>query len=402
MPRAWRRGGEAIVMNGGMKRAGRVAGAAALAFVAVVAAGCSNGKGPVVVGAVYDLTGSQAALDGPSARGARLAAEEVNRNGGVLGRPVDLVVVDGESEPDVVRTRTAELLQQHPTTAGVVGLSDTNMVLAAAPVAAADARVFLTSGATSPLLPAQVPQWLFLACFGDNVQAAAAAEWIFTTRGARTASIAWSTSNDYTRLLQKYFVTRFEQLGGRIVSSVGYDPATVDAAALAGLAPADVIFLSAQPDDAIAVTALLRGAGVTTPILGGDAFDTSAWTAHPALGNVWFTTHAYLGADSTDARVLAFRALYLGAYPNSEPDAFTALGYDATQLLLDAIERAGSDDPKDVREALAATKDFPGITGTISYGPGDRIPMKSVTILAIDGGAERFVTSIVPRSVPAP
>jgi branched-chain amino acid transport system substrate-binding protein len=356
----------------------------------------------VVVGAAYDVTGAQAGLDRPSARGARLAVEQVNGNGGVLGRPVDLVMVDGASEPPVAHERTAELLRQNPSTAGVFGLSDTNMVLAAAPVAAADERVFLTSGATSPLLPAQVPQWLFLACFGDNVQAAAAAEWIFTTRGARTASIAWSTSNDYTRLLQKYFTERFEQLGGRILSRVGYDPATVDAATLAALAPADVIFLAAQPEDAVAVTAMLRGAGITTPIVGGDAFDTSAWTAHPSLGDVYFTTHAYLGADSSDARVLAFRALYLGAYPNAEPDAFTALGYDAAQLLLDAIERAGSDDPKDVRAALAATKDFPGVTGTISYGPGDRIPMKSVTILAIDRGATRFVTSFVPQSVPAP
>lgn len=388
--------------HGGTTRGGRRAGALALALLWIVVAGCSNGKGPVVVGAVYDLTGAQAPLDGPSYRGARLATEQVNRDGGVLGRPVDLLVVDGDSEPDVVQTRTAELLRRHPTTAGLVGLSDTDMVLAAAPVAAADERVFLTSGATSPLLPAQVPQWLFLACFGDNVQAAAAAEWIFGTRGARTASIAWSTSNDYTRLLQKYFAERFQQLGGRILSSVGYDPATVDAATLAALAPADVIFLAAQPDDAIAVTALLRGAGVTTPILGGDAFDTSAWAARSSLGDVYFTTHAYLGADSTDARVLAFRALYLGAYPDSEPDAFTALGYDATQLLLDAIERAGSDDPKDVRAALAATRDFPGVTGTISYGPGDRIPMKSVTILAIDGGAARFVTSFVPQGVPAP
>lgn len=388
--------------HGALWVAGRMAGAAALVLWSVVGGGCSNGKGPVVVGAVYDLTGAQASLDGPSARGARLAAGEVNRNGGVLGRPVDLLVVDGESEPDVARTRTAELLRSHPETPGLVGLSDTDMVLAAAPVAASAERVFLTSGATSPLLPAQVPEWLFLACFGDNVQAAAAAEWIFDARGARTASIAYSTSNDYTRLLQRYFATRFEQLGGRVVSTVGYDPATVDARTIAALAPADVIFLAAQPDDAVAVTSLLRGSGVTTPILGGDAFDSGAWSTHPSLGDVYLTTHAYLGPDSSDARVLAFRALYLGAYPNSEPDAFTALGYDATQLLLDAIERAGSDDPKDVRAALAATKDFPGVTGTISYGPGDRIPVKSVTILSVEDGRERFVTELVPRSVPAP
>jgi branched-chain amino acid transport system substrate-binding protein len=276
------------------------------------------------------------------------------------------------------------------------------MVLAAAPVAASAERVFVTSGATSPLLPAQVPEWLFLACFGDNVQAAAAAEWMFDARGARTASIAYSTSDDYTRLLQRYFATRFEQLGGRIVSTVGYDPVTVDAATLTALAPADVIFLAAQPDDAIVVTSLLRKSGVATPILGGDAFDSHAWSAHPELGNVYFTTHAYLGADSTDARVLAFRALYLGAHPDGEPDAFTALGYDATQLLLDAVERAGSDDPQAIRAALATTHDFPGVTGTISYAPGDRIPTKSVTVLAVEGGRKRFVAQLVPQKVPAP
>lgn len=373
-----------------------------LALASAAATGCSNGKGPVVAGAVYDLTGAQASLDGPSARGARLAADEINRNGGVLGRPVDLKIVDGETEPDVLRTRTAELLQQNPAIAGLVGLSDTDMVLAAAPIAASAERVFVTSGATSPLLPAQVPEWLFLACFGDNAQAAAAAEWIFEARGARTASIAYSTSDDYTRLLQRYFATRFEQLGGRIVSTVGYDPATLDAATFASLAPADVIFLAAQPDDAITVTSLLRQSGVTTPILGGDAFDSNAWSAHPELGDVYFTTHAYLGADSSDARVLAFRALYLGAHPNGEPDAFTALGYDATQLLLDAVERAGSDDPQGIRAALAATRDFPGVTGTISYAPGDRIPTKSVTILAVEGGRKRFVTQLLPQRVPAP
>lgn len=374
----------------------------ALALWVAVAAGCSSGKGPVVVGAVYDLTGSQASLDGPSARGARLAAEQVNRDGGVLGRPVDLIVVDGETEPDVLRTRTAELLREHPTIAGLLGLSDTDMVRAAAPVAARAERVFLTSGATSPVLPAQIPEWLFLACFGDNVQAAAAAEWVVEARGARTAAIAFSTADDYTRLLQGFFRKRFEELGGRVVSVVGYDPVTVDATTLAALAPADVIFLAAQPDDAVAVTALLRGTGVATPVLGGDAFDSNAWAAHPELGDVFFTTHAYLGADSTDARVLAFRALYLGSYPDSEPDAFTALGYDATQLMLSAIERAGSDDPKDVRAALAATRDFPGVTGTISYAPGDRVPRKSVTILSVAGGQRRFVTEIVPSRVPAP
>jgi branched-chain amino acid transport system substrate-binding protein len=316
---------------------------------------------------------------------------------------VELALEDGETSTEVIAAKAADLLRRFDSMPGLIGLSDTDLVLAAAPLAAADGRLFLTSGATSPKLPAQVPDWLFLACFGDNVQAAAGAEWAYGTRAARTVSILYSTASSYTVLLQGYFRTRFEQLGGQIASVTPYSPEDLSADTLGGVEPADFIYLSAQPEDALQAVQLLRAAGISTPILGGDGLDSEGvWEEHPEISDVFFTTHAYLGPDNQDPVVAAFRDAYADAHPGSTPDAFTALGYDAARLLLDAVERAGSDDPAAVRTALAATRSFAGVTGTISYAAGSRIPSKSVTIVQIDSGTRRFVEQLVPAEVPPP
>jgi branched-chain amino acid transport system substrate-binding protein len=374
---------------------------AAAAFTAAACGDDGEGRGPIVVGAIYSLTGDLSVLDIPSSRGAQLAVDEVNGQGGVLGRRVELALEDGGTDTDVIAAKTADLLRRYPSMPALIGLSDTDEVLAAAPVAAASERLFVTSGATSPQLPAQVPDWLFLACFGDNVQAAAGAEWAYGKRSARTVSVLYGTASSYTILLQGYFRTRFEQLGGQIVSVTAYTPQDLSEDTIRGVAPADLIYVAAQPDEALAAVQLLRAAGVTTPILGGDGFDSeSLWKDHPEIGDVFFTTHVYLGADSRDPRVIAFRDAYQSAYPESAPNAFAALAYDTVRLLVAAIDRAGSDDAEAIRTALAGTQDFDGVTGRISYTSGNHIPLKSVTILEIAAGTQHFVEQLVPTEVP--
>jgi len=185
---------------------------------------------PVEIAAIYNQTGGQAQLDLASLDGARLAVAEANRDGGVLGRPVALITGDGGSDPARVAASAEAVIAAHPRVAAFMGLSDTDQVLAAAPVAAKAGRVFLTSGATSPKLPAAVPGYLFLACFGDNVQAAAAAEWAYGDREARKVAVLANGSMSYTRLLREYFVTRFTELGGRVVSEETYGPGGLEAA----------------------------------------------------------------------------------------------------------------------------------------------------------------------------
>lgn len=357
---------------------------------------------PIVIGAVYNLHGFQANLDIPSAEGARLAVEEANRNGGLLGRVVELDVADGLSKPRVIARKTAALLKRHRELPGLLGLSDTDMVLAAAPVAAESRRLFLTSGATSPRLPEEVPQYLYLACFGDNVQAAVAAETAWYDLAARTAAVLYAADNTYTDLLQGYFRARYVQLGGTVSSVRAYTPGRLDDIA-AGLGAVDLVFLAtASADEAAQIIQRLRAAGVTAAVFGGDGYDSEElWQRYPALQDVYYTTHAYLGEDNPDPAVQHFRRAYSDAY-GSQPDAFAALGYDATRLLMAAIRMAGSTDPQAVRMALGDIREFTGVTGILRYPPGSRIPLKSVSVLRLQDGATVLFKAVAPEQVPPP
>jgi branched-chain amino acid transport system substrate-binding protein len=370
----------------------------------VTSTGIVAADGPVLLGAVYNLSGPQAAFDEPSARGAELAAARANAAGGVLGRQVKLVIADPGGSLDRVAAVTGELIDAHPSIAAVLGLSDTDMVLAAAPVAAGRQRLFMTAGATSPKLPAQVPEHLFLACFGDNVQAAAAAEFAYHDLAARTASIIYNAATTYTTLLQAYYRARFEELGGRIVATRNYGTPAGRDAALADLPAADVVFLSAQePAEAAGGIAGLRQAGIGAPIMGGDGFDSEdEWSKHPDFGAVYFTTHVWLAPDNPDPAVRAFDDAYRRAYGGRAPDGFAALGHDAVGVLLAAIAAAGSAEPGRVLASLAQLEDYRGVTGTISYQDGSRIPTKSVTILEVRGGQPALVKQLMPERVPPP
>lgn len=372
-----------------------------LAALLVAASPLAAAADPIQLGAVFNQSGSQAAFDGPSLRAARLAVQEANDAG---KNPIELVLADPAGEVAKAASSTAGMLEAHPEVLAAFGLSDTDMVLAAAPEAAERGRVFLTTGATSPKLPAEVPEWLFLACFGDNVQAAAAAEFAHGTLGARSVAIVYNDATAYTRLLQGYFRTRFEELGGTIAETRSYETLDAQAAAIADLAAADAVFLSAQvPAEAAAGIAALRAEGFTGPILGGDGYDgQDVWAAHPEITDVYFTTHVYLGADNPNPAVRAFVDAYGEAYDGAPPDGFAALSYDAVGLLLAAVDASPDSTPDGLRQALGGISGYQGVTGTISFEDGTRIPRKSVAIIEIAGGNLSLAREVLPDQVPPP
>ena len=195
--------------------------------LAVVLVACSGSAAParstpppVRIGAIYNLTGDQSALDVPSLDGARLAVDRINARGGLMGRRVELLERDGQTNEADVKRAAANLVASG--CSAIIGLSDTDQVLAAAPIAASAGVPFVTSGATSPRLTKQVPNWLFLACFGDNAQAAASAQFATDQLGARTAAIIYDKDMDYTRLLAKYFERSFRAQGGEVVATAEY------------------------------------------------------------------------------------------------------------------------------------------------------------------------------------
>ena len=376
-----------------------------LTIFCLATAGCFNLKkdaSEITIGAVYNLTGSQTNLDEPSALGALTAVKMINKKGGILGRKVVLSIVDGESQPQIVAGKTAKMLQDNPLIPAIIGLSDTDMALAAAPVAARYKRVFLTSGATSPLLPKQVPGYLFLACFGDNVQAAVGAEWAYSKLGFRSVLILYNSNSTYTRLLQHYFHTRFEELGGRVLKTLPYTPAVLGSLAIQPV-NIDMVYLSATPGEVLTALSVLRKAGISAPILGGDGLDIgAAWQKGKEYKDIFFTTHAYLGSDNHDPRIMAFRKSFAEVFPNTEPDAFTALGFDSVNLLAEAIDKAGTIQPEAVQTALANIKGFQGVTGTVSYRAGSKIPTKSVTIVNVTLGKQKAVGEYIPARTPKP
>ena len=382
-----------------------------LLAVGTITSGCGEAeegeqKGPddqsIVIGAIYNLTGPQSGLDIPSSEGAQLAVEQINSGGGLLGRSLYLALEDGETSTTIIPGKVQNIFKDYPDVVGLIGLSDSDMLLAATSDVAQEKRLFLTSGATSPKLPSEVPTWLFLACFGDNVQAAAAAEWAWEEDSARTVAVLYDSSKTYTRLLQGYFVKRFTELGGKVLSTTAFTPESVESIP-ADLQSADIVFLSAAPDIVYQAVHQLRENGMMKPIIGGDGFDLEdVWRQHPEVNDVYFTTHAWLGKDNSNQKATDFRQAYEEMFQGTEPDAFSALGYDAIGMLADAIDRAGSTDPDRVLNALASTQNYKGVTGTISYEKGSRIPKKSVTILEVREGIQKFVTEWMPQSVPSP
>jgi branched-chain amino acid transport system substrate-binding protein len=382
----------------------------ALAICAALAlVGCGKQGGATIkVGMINNMTGSQASLDAPSANGAKLAAKEINAAGGILGKKIELVAYDGKSDAATIANSATQLTQTDKVVA-MFGFSDSDMVMAAAPVAAKAGIVFVTSGATSPKLPDQVPDYLYLACFGDNVQAAAGAEYAFGTMKAKTAYLLIDKGMEYTLLLGKYFKERFVELGGKIVLEDTYQGGDKDFSAqitkLKGQkVQPDLLYIASGPDDVGTIIKQFRDAGVKKPIMGGDGYDTPLLVQVAGAGseNVYFTTHSLMDATLGTDAVKKFIAAYQAEYKAPPENAFAGLGYDTVKLIVDAIKRAGSADPKAIRTALAGTKDLAGVTGAITYQPGSRIPQKGVTVILVKDGKFTLAQEVVPQKVPAP
>jgi branched-chain amino acid transport system substrate-binding protein len=359
-----------------------VIGALAIAQTDQDLIGLEEASGQMVkIGAIYNLEGSQSSLDLPSARGARLAVQEINALGGIDGREIELILCDGKSDPAKVRECAVGLLEEN--VSAMMGLSDTDMVVAAAPVAAGAGIPFVTSGATSPKL-AEEQESLFLACFGDNVQAAAGAQYAYNEMDLKTCSLLVDGDMEYARLLAGYFKKRYLELGGEIIMEANIHESDLEnlSRTIRDQSP-DLIYLAAGPEEAGSVIEVMRRAGIESPVFGGDSLD-SPELSREGMSMIVFSTHALL--DERSLSTGEFAKAYRAEYGYSPENAFSALGYDTVNLLAEAIDRANSDDPRAILEALENTSGFKGVTGEISYQNGGHIPNKDVTMILLADG----------------
>ncbi|MEJ7749539.1 MAG: ABC transporter substrate-binding protein [Candidatus Limnocylindrales bacterium] len=405
----------AIVLVAACSSSPGSSGAASVAPSSVPSVAASPGAGgspatggaPIKIGGGFALTGDESALDLPAANGAKLAVKQINAAGGVSGSQIDFIVHDSQYKMDVTAQTAKQFVEQDKVPL-MIGYTDTDSVLAAGPTFQSAKIPFITVGATSPKIPSQVGDMMFLASFGDNVQAAVGAEYSFKTFG-HNAYFLWDKGVEYTTLLGAYFKSRFTELGGTIALEDSYDDKATDFSAqitkIKALSPApDFFYVAAMPYNIGPLVKQFRDAGITGPIVGGDGYDTPDLisVAGAAADNVYFTTHALMDATGGTDGIKKFITDYKAEYGNDPENAFAALGYDTVYLLVDAIKRAGSTDSAAVKTAIEGTKDFKGISGSITFSADSHVPQKGVTVIAVKGGKFTLGAEVVPEKVPAP
>ncbi len=361
-----------------------------------------SGEGTVKIGALYSTTGGQSSLDGPSLKGARLAVKHINALGGLLGKRVELIHEDAKTDETATREAMTRLVQD-PEVAAVIGLSDSNFALTAGRIAQKAGVVFLTSGATLPSLPDDTGEYVFMAAFGDNAQAAAIAEYAYNTIKGRTAWILTEEPSVFTAALTRYFLDRYRSLAGpdAIMGGTTYPSAVGDltsqTAELKALkAVPQVIMISSLPDQCGDVVGALRRAGFQGPIVSGDGCDTELLFSEAGKDahDVFVATH--VAYDDKDANVGAFVRRYEKEYGEKPENAFAALGYDALNMIAEAIERAESTEHDAVRLALGSLRMFEGVTGNVTLSCTHRVPDKSVTIVKASEGKFVFEAELTP------
>lgn len=350
---------------------------------------------PIKVGHFASLTGDTATFGQSTDRGIRMAVEEINAKGGVLGRPIEVVSEDDRSVTEEARTAAQKLIQRDEVVA-LIGEVASSRSLAAAPEAQRAGVPMISPASTNPKVT-EVGDYVFRTCFIDPFQGAVMARFAFDELGARKVAILFDFKQDYSVGLADFFRATFQQLGGQIVADERYTSGDIEFRAqltTIRAATPDAIFVPGYYTELGLIAKQARELGIEVPLLGGDGWD-SAKTLEiggAAVEGDYFSNH--YAADSDSPKVQDFVRRYEAKY-GSKPDAMAALGYDAAGILADAIARAGDTAGPKLRDAIAATKDYDGVTGRITIDP-QRNARKDAVVLKIEGGQFRFY-----RSVPA-
>jgi branched-chain amino acid transport system substrate-binding protein len=345
-----------------------------------------NGGDKVRIGVFMSTTGSTANFGISSVNGIKMAADEINAAGGINGKQVELLVQDDRSDASEAATIVTKFVTQDQVNA-VIGEVASSRSIAAAPIAQNAKIPMLTPSSTNPEVTKK-GDFIFRSCFIDPYQGAAIAQFAAKTLGAKTAAIMVDRKNDYSTGLEKVITETFTRLGGKMVATQSYQEGDQDFNAqltsLKGSNP-EVIFVPGYYNDVGLIAKQARDKGITVPLIGGDGWDSEQLykIGGTALNGSFFTNH-YSPFD-TDPKVVKFVNDYKKRY-NSTPDALAATAYDAANIMMDAIKRSKSLSGTDIRDALAATNAFPGVTGTVTFNQ-NRDAVKPIVMIEIkDGG----------------
>ena len=348
----------------------------------------------IPIGQFASLTGAQATFGQSTDHGVQLALEEINAAGGVLGQPLRVITKDNQSKPGETSTAVRELITRDKVVA-LIGEVASGRSLEAAPIAQRSGIPMISPASTNEKVT-ESGDHIFRVCFIDPFQGTVCAKFA-RKLGATKAAILVDVSKDYSLGLAKSFKAEFAKEGGVITGEQSYSGGDKDFSSQLTAIKANnpqVIFLPAYYTEAPLIIRQARQLGITVPFIGGDGWDSPELVSvgGTAVEGCYFSNH--FSNQSTDPQVVAFVDAYRRKY-GVDPDAMVALGYDALKLLSDAMKRAGTTDPAKVNAAIAATKDFPGVTGRITLDE-HRNPNKPAVMLRVKDGKFSYVETVAP------
>ena len=363
----------------------------------------------ILIGGALSLTGVQAPLDTPGFKGAQVAVKALNDAGGLLGKTVKFVNIDGKSDPVTVGNVAVELIDKGAEL--IVAPCDFDFGGPASREAQASGLVGISTCASDPLYSSwSLGDKQFTLSMWNTTMGATAADYAFKERGWKTAYVVTDQFIAYTKSLSKYFVEHFKTIGGEIILEDTYTNGDNDFSAQLSRLKAlgkkpDVIFISSYGTDIAVMIRALREVGYDAPVLGGDSYDDPA--IHEALGeklgnDIYFVTHTWMGPEA-HPDMPKFIQLYKEMYGEDPDTSFVATGWDTIMLMAEAVKMAGSTDGAAVAKALEEGE-FKLLTGELSYKNAEEghAPDKAAVLVELNGGKLSFLGWRRPASIPNP
>lgn len=384
-----------------------------LSILLVSCGGTENAQpveaGPILIGGALCETGIQAYLDEPGIRGAQLAVEELNKQGGILGRQVEFVNIDGQSDPDLVEKAAEELVKQGAV--ALVAPCDFDFGSPVSKVAQRAGLVGISTCASSPLYSSTIlGDKQFTLSMWNTTMGAAAAEYAYNDRGWRTVYVVTDDFISYTTSLSQYFIAHFKSLGGVVIAEDFYTQGNGDFSGQLARIQAletqpDFLYVSSYMPDLAMIIQTVQDAGINLPVVGGDSYDDpSLFTAlGTEYGNdVFFVTHSWMGPEATQ-EMGRFLQLYEAKYGTAPDTSFVATGWDVIMVLAQAMEQAKTTDSAEVAKAMENIE-FTLLTGKLKWSMADKghEPNIEAALIQLQSGQPSFIGWSKPKNLPAP
>ncbi|MEO8211187.1 MAG: ABC transporter substrate-binding protein [bacterium] len=350
----------------------------------------------ILIGEYASLTGSEATFGQSSHNGLVLAVEEINNSGGVLGKKIKLITEDNQGKPSETQTVVQKLINRDKVVA-IIGEVASSRSKAGAQICQAAKIPMVTPASTNPEVTL-IGDYIFRVCFIDPFQATVMSKFAINSMKVKKVALLIDQKNAYSTGLADNFKQIFTGMGGEIVEEQKYTAGDKDFKAQLTSIKAknpEAIFIPGYYTDVNLISIQAREIGLTCPLFGSDGWESEKLTegkAKDALEGSFFSTH--VSADDPSPQVQNFIKKYKAKY-NKEPDAMSFLTYDAGMILFDAMKKAGSTEGEKIKNALAKTKDYPGVTGIITINE-QRNAIKPAVVLEIKNGKFVYKETIAP------